>query len=966
MNMDSFSLSIDDPLFHAEAFRHLLKKKTASAAGEVEQICREEFEGLSASLEATLLQSASAARNTLRCRGLARLLIDEKGRLDREALQRAVEALERGLCSLGPGRERDMKKQEHLLRVLKLLREDKKLERALHSIGRPYMHPVADRIIRETLQLSPKTSVTDAHARQAALSAWMTRLRQTVGSCFATAPAILVQEEMPEQFLKDLRELLGTGRIKRTFRGTEYAAPLSASWGHGGLKRPFFLWEGAEEAAKKLSGSPGLIAAMEAVSLLDPEADEEEKRAVLGRKLYNAASQKAGKGGAFFTAEELIRAVLLEKLGLTEGDIQEYRERLKEMVHADLMVRAAKGGGKGTACKRFLDEFEQAKGAFKAITENALLRSWEYTIASFAEAGAGISKWNFYASLGMRHDQEGGIGERLYALLLEKLEEQKEKAEEHEKDYELVYGQVKVLEARVRRAASEQEARWVRSDYQARVNELHTIQQLRDRAMITAKRLSRLYDALVDAYLELFPRYFQEVYDAEMIEVKPDLFDDSPAGFRLVYKHGRENSAQWTKITGYREFVQALANFFTTAERELQALQEFKGLEKEIGEITTALVHHIRTKGFIESAFRRMAEVHGGKVVESPLENLEKVEKKPWVYTSGGNLNALIKNYFCREEGVTMEERWVEGPTELFAFLVDTVRKSGGEGGLRPLIMHSPVHVFLIRREEPAFASLWQSEDYSYTVIKERLVSRGQKLLDHCLLNDEAAASLLEKLSAKVPPNHRHYFLKVSKKLRGATTPPLFRQYLVDLMETEIGLQRKGEPVLPSYEIDSLLFSSLPLFPAYQLGERLEELLRSLPNLSEGSVQKALKLFGARRPTSWRKSHFDAEELQKICKALLMLATEKTAFGENYHREIRLACEKCGYCLPLAVRFADTNWEGNRFAFVVNPGTAKLEFWRVDDLNNRGEPMAAWEMWLDGSLRNPKWGIAPNPDEYFS
>ena len=78
---------------------------------------------------------------------------------------------------------------------------------------------------------SGNVQVTDAHARRAALSAWMCTLRQSIGSCFATAPAIIVHDEQPEQLLKDLNVLLSTGRSKRTYEGTEHSVPLSMSWG---------------------------------------------------------------------------------------------------------------------------------------------------------------------------------------------------------------------------------------------------------------------------------------------------------------------------------------------------------------------------------------------------------------------------------------------------------------------------------------------------------------------------------------------------------------------------------------------------------------------------------------------------------------------------------------------------------------------------------------------------------------
>ena len=97
----------------------------------------------------------------------------------------------------------------------------------------PYSNKIAEQIIGDTLQLHEKTPITDAHARRAALSALICYLRQNVGSCFATAPCIVVHDEQPLQFLKDINELLNTGRLKRTWSGVEYSVPFKSHMGFG-------------------------------------------------------------------------------------------------------------------------------------------------------------------------------------------------------------------------------------------------------------------------------------------------------------------------------------------------------------------------------------------------------------------------------------------------------------------------------------------------------------------------------------------------------------------------------------------------------------------------------------------------------------------------------------------------------------------------------------------------------------
>src|SRR5262249_5245307 len=154
-------------------------------------------------------------------------------------------------------------------------------------------------------------------------------------------------------------------------------------------------------------------------------------------------------------------------------------------------------------------------------------------------------------------------------------------------------------------------------------------------------------------YYDMFPQYFQEVYDADMHEVSVGPYDDSPAGFRLLYKYGRANTSQWSRIKNHNEFIESLASFFTSTENEVSSSPYLKGLENDLTQIVTAVVSHVRTKEFLETAFYRMAAAHNVRIIKDPLENLEKIEKKPWVYTSGGTMGTLVSVYYRREQKPT-------------------------------------------------------------------------------------------------------------------------------------------------------------------------------------------------------------------------------------------------------------------------------------------------------------------------
>jgi hypothetical protein len=175
------------------------------------------------------------------------------------------------------------------------------LETALKKFRLPLCHRGAEKIIRKTLELSSSISLTDDHVRQAVIATCLTPLRQNIGSCFATAPAILIHEEQQERFVADLYEMLTTGRLKRVIAGVEFSVPM-------------------------------------------------------------------------------------------------------------------------------------------CLNANTLLKSWEYTLASFSEVKMEFSRWNLYTSLGLHPAEKGGIGELLYKKLEKKLQEVNEKTSKFYLEYSPDFG----------------------------------------------------------------------------------------------------------------------------------------------------------------------------------------------------------------------------------------------------------------------------------------------------------------------------------------------------------------------------------------------------------------------------------------------------------------------------------------------------------------------------------------------
>lgn len=973
--LSQLKVSVDDPEFYSRVFTFISRSHKTTRPSDLEKwekVCCEEYDDLSRRLDATDIQASTSVRNVLKTRKIAILLFTDKGELNDHLLLPLISCLNRSLYSLGPNRQCDAARQEHLLKALALLQESKEMQRFLKNVSKPHANLYADQVIRDTLNLPPNSLITDADAKRAVLSAWLCYLRQNVGSCFATAPAIIIHDEQPEQMLVDMIELLGTGRLKRTFGGIEYSVPISASWGAGDLKKPVILPVGPAATSSNVWLSPGLIAAFEAVDLIQKN-DSLKARIEQNKQLVLGVTQEWNDSGnyALGSAEEVIRKVLLKQLNLKRSDLEDYNNRPRNMLQSNLMMQTASlGGGKGQACANFYIRTELAENAFKCIADNALLKTWEFTLASFSETKAQFTRWNLYASLGLESQDPGGIGLALYDVLKQKVEEAKQKIEEFQGEYEIAYQHIKYLEGRLQLASSEKEAHWIKAEYQAKRNEFNMLEEMRNRYHYRAERFANLFNVLVPIYDELFPRYFQEVYDADMHEVSASAYDDSPAGFRLLYKHGRSNTSQWTRIKSPNEFVDALASFFNNTESEVSADKSLAGLENDVSEIITAIVTQIRTQEFIESAFHRMARAHQTPMIKDPLEHLDKIEKKPWAYTSGGTMGTLVSTYYRTENAPTEVGRWVESPTELLVFLIDTVKQippkllEGFDTNLnKSLLIHSPTHAFLLKPGWGLFKQAIESDVFTYTYVRDQFILPAERFIRKIELEESMQEYLIDKIAQKIPLDFQHYFRQVFSYLAGIKDPIEFRQMLVNTVSQERGL-RYGNGVVREEEIDSLLWSSLPLFPARELHLRSMEILRLLPGFSPEMLETISTAWDDITLHYSGNAWLDAKILQDTVKAMICLVLEETSTTNDYHWLVSEAARQLGYAMPMPIIFADTNWVTQLFGFLVNPGTGKFELWRTDYTGTVAAPMSSWERWLDGSDRVRTWGVYTRPYEY--
>jgi len=928
---------------------------------------RREYKKLSREIEKSSIQTASCVRNVLKARWLVHEVIEDNGDIHLHKAEECLKELQEHLYSLRPACGHDAPYDEHIVHVLTLLCQDKKYLQKLRHVTRPLTNKLGEEMIRDSLLLDEDTLVTDAHARRAVLMAALVYLRQSLGSCFATAPSIMVQKEQKEQLLSDLDEMMSTGALKRTFEGVEYSVPMSSSWGNGDLLRPLVIREHDKGADLFNAISPSLIKALQQD---EEDISYKERKKRIHTELLKALSLLDKKGPYILTnSKELLELYLLSTHGITYKDLKKYEEKPKAMHMGSLMFHVSKSScfkkGKHNPCELFLEDLARAKRCFKAQQDCALLKAWEFTVASFSEIKLSFARFNLYQSLGVNYDQKGGIGECLYTNISRRLEEVNREVKELDEQYEDVFVHVRYLETRLRQASTEQEMQWVKVEYRSRKADATHIEQLRRKAHGKAQKFANLYNVLIQIYDQQFFNHFQEVYDPEIHDIAQHSFDDSPAGFRLLYKHGRSNPSLWTRLFSLSDFIEALVSFFTLTEQEVMQYEEVAGIETEVSYLITQLISWVRGDEFLESAFHRIQTAHEIVPVKDPLQHLDQIEVKPWVYNSGGSMSILTQAYFRRSEPPKEAARWVESETELLAFLLENLKQLPpkerdlfSNHSERSLLMHSPTHAFLLRPGAALFQEGWKSEFYTYSWIKQKFIEPRQQFFHELSIEREGEKIILEELLQKTPKDFQPRLKELFKVLPISSSIKDFRHFLLHTIVEDRGMKR----VISEDEIDSVLYSSLPFISSHAAektilmiaGKVLEQ--EEVERIAE-AARKLVSLFTTR-------SFLSSKELRALIQASIAMGIGSVRHKKDLSHMVIKEMREEKLLAPAPLIFADTNWVEQYFAFVINPGSEELELWGVDYYGVTGQNISSWKKWLNGSRHTPEWGIFTNPYEY--
>ena len=740
----------------------------------------------------------------------------------------------------------DEKGLAHMQRVVDFFLDN---PRVLDRFRAPVCNEQVRILICDSLDIPPEKSTIDHfEVRAAVLSALLFPLRQRVGSCFATAPAILIQSEQYNRFLDDFFDLIVLGKIRRTKNGESYSVPINATWGAGDLRK---------SVTSSLHHSPSV----QTIFSGDPPP-------------------------------------------VSKGTVEEYLEA------------------------HFQDiALGRAKATFKAQVDHALLKSWEYTLASFADYKTDFAKWNLFASLGFDHTQQGGIGEVVYAALDEQLNEWNKKLQDLESEHNTAVDRVRMAQSLLSQAYDAERQRRHQAELSIHLHHLDQVKVMIDETHDLAKNMAGFYKFLMEHFQTQFQEHFQEVYDPDLHETRVDIFDDSPAGFRLVFKHGREDPSLWTHIYSEGDFVKALVDYFILIEPGTIHACEWERGKDQVAGIIGLIIEHVKQPLFLKTALARIKTAH---------KKIEGVKARtPWSYVAGGSLDKLIEGYFSVEGPLTKEARPVENTTDLAIFLIDLF-KGAAPDLTQPfldypekgLLMYSPTHAFILKPGDRYFVEAWQEKSFTYTWIRDKYVEPARRFYKEITLNEEEQGFFFSLFGIERSPK-RH--------VCG------FHQLRACLCEFFSDAQQP--------EIDSLLCFIFPIFRRDEWRLEASLIIKKWVNSKELMLaEKYLETIDIKEPFLPRNAFVD------IVKQAISHATQRKTSSYPFEQEVYAHS-------PPFLTFADTNWAHYDFAFGYNPGSDSLDLWRLHQSKREGFLMSPWNAQLNGTDKRP-WGVLIRPFEY--
>jgi hypothetical protein len=255
----------------------------------------------------------------------------------------------------------------------------------------------------------------------------------------------------------------------------------------------------------------------------------------------------------------------------------------------------------------------------------------------------------------------------------------------------------------------------------------------------------------------------------------------------------------------------------------------------------------------------------------------------------------------------------VQDELDLFIFLLETMKSLPSAVVERFLndpqesfLMESPTHVFSLL--PGLFKEGWIDHGFTYTWIRNTFLIPGKEFYSSLRLSPAEQEELLRRLS-------------IEGNVSSSTT-------------LEIFCSRCSQ--IPEKELAAFLYRTLPLIPITQCKAVLQKLL----DIDHPFVPSQLPDF------------LSSQEIQQLAKAQINSDIDRHAKISARAQALKLA--------PTSIIFADSNWPGAYFGFVINPITLDLEVWKTDLTGSLATPLPLVKTWL-GKGKEFTWTIYTGP-----
>jgi len=840
-------------------------------------------------------------------------LINSKGQFSEDNLKEWIDFFASFQTVVSPGYRFIEPRIEQVRFALKQI-EKLNLANCLQRFHAPKSGTLGWHLLRKFPYLSFKKILLDSDVKRGALAAFLTEIRQTIGSCFATAAGQYIREKDPMQFFKDLESILYLGGLKRVFEGQELNAPALLNIGEGELHTEVLRLETRRTLALIIFDALSQILNDKKITLLS---------------IWHFVK----KGSQTTTLHEELAQFFQEHFAIPAPIWKEHFAPVNPPYDSYWL--------------KVQESWQAAKAYVSGYMQNPLLKAWEYALASFSDVKLEFTHWNSFLALGLDSREPKGLSVFLHKALQKRVDELTEQVEEIQKDIQTTGGYIQSLQMRARSATSESDLARMQSSVRGQESRYYRLRaELRDLQM-RIQNLAKVLPVLIQSLSKKFQSYFQEVYDPSLAQSEQGrLRDDRIAGFCLAQKRGLTDPSLWTLIKTQEAYEVSLSQFFQSYFAEMSHLPELEQVHsKDLSFISNAIHQFVSQPDFIQDAIHRCKR--------KKERNFDDSLFTPWSYLSGGSLNQVLEVYYSKEEAFEEMEKMPRSNEELMAFFIESAFeldfKDQEASRQFPLVggrflMSAPEHSCLFQPGSKGFLASWSKEQFPFTWIRDCVIAPSVASLSSYTFNTFAAAGFLDRFLSYLPQN--------------------LKDLLVDLDFSNQNLRKAADQItkrlpepLKTHVVaifDACAYTFLPIQQGqFALDSILELLIAILPEqrsiCEEGFRQARLEKHIPKHAL------IDKVEMFSYVKALYIKVTKTVTSGFSIEERLEEVANERGYSLCRSLRFADSNWTKDYLSFVVNPRTLSLEVWRTDFSSSIGAPMETWNLQLENS--SARWSI---------